>query len=260
MRKVVGWMVFLWLAVLLSPSLLAARQLMVWAVVREEGGSDLFFSQEEENGWSEPECLFSTPHLIRHPTVVGNREQMIWVAWQEVTPSQEFMWQRIRDRGRWQNQERLQLSAGGDEDPVLFVDSTDTVWLVWSGLEGNDREIFAASWLGERWGERKRLSHNPAGPDKHPLVIRAADGGLLVSWSGFDGSLYRHRKARLVGTHWELERDGDERKRQAYLSGLGKQSPVLPPAKLLGPVQLSLFSTATGIATPYVFNQKLSVQ
>jgi lysophospholipase L1-like esterase len=67
-------------------------------------------------------------------------------------------------------------------NPDAAVDAVGSIWLTWSGYDGQDYRIYLTRWTGTGWAPETAVSESE-GPNLFPSLGLDADGYPLVSWT-----------------------------------------------------------------------------
>jgi len=96
--------------------------------------------------------------------------------------------------------------------PKLLAGKRRDIWVLWTGRDKAQDEIFVSRFQGRTWSIPESLNKNGRYPHFGPAVGAGYDGNPWVAWSAYDGRSYQ-----LYGTNWngagwseeELISDGD---------------------------------------------------
>ena len=94
--------------------------------------------------------------------------------------------------------------------PSAIVDGNGDTWLVWSGTDQTDDDIFFSRWKNGHWTSPLRVNTDDHWPDILPQLSLTSTGMPQVTWSGYDGNKYSAFFMQWTGTNWGPERVADE--------------------------------------------------
>jgi lysophospholipase L1-like esterase len=106
-----------------------------------------------------------------------------WAFWSVTSgPSGEIAY-RVFKHGAWTAPALVPRETNWPAlNPDAAVDGGGTVWLTWSGYDGQDFRIYLSRWTGTGWAPEIPVSENP-GPNLFPSLGFGQDGSPLVVWT-----------------------------------------------------------------------------
>ncbi|MFQ6001239.1 MAG: GDSL-type esterase/lipase family protein, partial [Anaerolineae bacterium] len=180
-----------------------------WAVWEERGpdetGSEIYLAFWDGRGWSVPQLVISASggHA---PVIAFDGSGGGWLVWNE----DGGLFYSRRDGDAWGLKREIDTSPSTrDRSPSLAVDPQGVLWLVWSGFDGTDEEIFFSRWEGGGWERAQRVNRDDASPylyDGSPHLAIGGDGRPWLVWVGDGGGLDDEIfYARWEGDGWSEE-------------------------------------------------------
>ncbi|MEA2115038.1 MAG: hypothetical protein U9P36_06615, partial [Thermodesulfobacteriota bacterium] len=73
--------------------------------------------------------------------------------------------------------------------------------------DGGLDDVYSVYWTGEEWSEPVKVNRDDDFPDILPEITIGADGGVVVSWQGYNGDQYVTSFSRWNGTGWSPEQE-----------------------------------------------------
>ena len=125
------------------------------------------------------------------PQIIVDFNNHIWVFWNETNRGKDEIFYRIFDRFNWSPLSKVnQKKSFPQLSPKVTLDQKGIIWLVWSGYDGQDYEIFCRFWDGKKWAEEISLTKNSQKNDVFPTVAVVSNDIPIVVWaqSAKDGS------------------------------------------------------------------------
>lgn len=117
------------------------------------------------------------------PRILCDSAGNIWAFWTKVTPDGEQVFASVFDGAGWSGEQPMTSGPAGPRiTPRAAAGRDGTVWLVWSGYDGRDYEIFARLWDGRNWSAPAALTDNSGENDVFPSVDLAFGALPVVSW------------------------------------------------------------------------------
>jgi len=117
------------------------------------------------------------------PKILFDAEGSPWALWNVTSgPSGEIVY-RVFKQGEWTAPAIVPREMKWPAlNPDAAVDGRGTVWLTWSGYDGQDYRIYLSRWTGTGWATETPVSANP-GPNLFPSLGFDSDGSPLVVWT-----------------------------------------------------------------------------
>ena len=99
----------------------------------------------------------------------------------------------------------IPTNTSSDLAASTIVDANGDTWLVWSGTDSTDDDIYYARWKEGRWTIPQRVNSDNDWPDIQPELSLNTTGLPQVTWNGFDGQVYRQFNSEWDGKKWNPE-------------------------------------------------------
>jgi len=125
------------------------------------------------------------------PQIIADRNNQIWIFWNGTTGKEDEIFYRVFDRFNWSPIcKAVQKKNFPKLNPKITLDQKGNIWVVWSGYDGEDYEIFCQFWDGEKWADEIRVTNNSLKNDVCPSVEVLSKNVPIVVWaqSEKDGS------------------------------------------------------------------------
>jgi len=132
--------------------------------------------------WSEPLDLSNSKvNSSLNPCIVINKDNMVFVFWEEhIADSSDIVYQRYED-GKWLNEpENLTNSPGLSKKPSSIETPDNNIHLVWEEKEDNQIYYLRYKISAGKWGDITRLT-STSGVSRDPFIIDF--NGLYVFFS-----------------------------------------------------------------------------
>lgn len=162
----------------------------------------IHFSRYAGRNWSSPLLLSDGQNEEILPTVGSDTHNTIWVAWSELRGVRGVIRYRVSSGEVWNEAEYLETRTISDLAPSIAVDAAGVTWMVYSGSDGTQDDIFAVRWLGDRWSSPEMVHPGNGAPDILPRISIHTDGHPVVSWQGFTGSRYQTLCSQWIDGAW----------------------------------------------------------
>jgi hypothetical protein len=144
-----------------------------------------------------------------HLTVSSDNK--LYLVWGSEIDGEREVNMKVWDGWKWETVESNlgQFVVAGWESPYMAAAQDGALYLVWSQVYNDSREIYLVKWDGKQWMEVSPGSASERGISQsyslseNPRVAVAADGALYVSWQTAD----HHKIKHWDGTMWtEIEK------------------------------------------------------
>lgn len=203
-----------------NASVADAVALLVWAERDDHGRYAMQISQYDGRRWTEPLRIADGDDEQILPAVGSNDQGDVWVAWTELHGLFGVIRYRVALRGVWSAPATLASNTLSDMAPSVTVDADGQAWMVFSGSDGSQDDIFVARWVDAGWSRPERIHPENNVPDILPRIFRDAGGRPVVQWRNFDGEAYQYVVSRRSPVGWSTPEPA-----RTILSGLGVPGP-----------------------------------
>ncbi len=151
------------------------------------GNEEVYYKKSTDGGdtWSTAKRLTSTSGNSSEASLVADPSGHLHVAWYDSTPgNEEVYYKKSTDGGNtWSTAKRLTWNSGSSRRPVLAVDPSGHLHVVWyDSTPGNWQVYYKKSTNeGSTWTESKRLTWS-SGFASDPALAIDPSGHLHVVW------------------------------------------------------------------------------
>ena len=151
------------------------------------GFSEIYYRRTADAGatWSTTKRITWTAGDSFDPALAIDATDAIHLVWYDDTPGNlEVYYKKTTNGGKtWSPTDRLNWTSGSSQRPVIAVDSTDAVHLVWSDDTPGDDEIYYKKSTngGTSWSMAQRLTWT-SGSSRYPAMAIDADDAIHVVW------------------------------------------------------------------------------
>ena len=125
--------------------------------------------------------------------------------WSEIAGLNGRLHYRRYDQGHWIPAKHIQTKTSSDLAASAITDRNGDVWLVWSGTDETDDDIYFIRWQSGEWTQPARVNTDDEKPDILPQLVLNNKGLPQVTWSGFDGERYVTFASDWSGSSWSVE-------------------------------------------------------
>jgi BNR repeat-like domain len=165
------------------------------------------FAQVAQADWQPVKRLTWTAADSRWPKIAVDSKKNIHLIWNEfLADGYEVYYRKSTDGGAsWLTARRLTVTEGNSQSPVIAVDSSDKLHVVWDGSAPGNNELFYKRSLdrGATWSGNKRLTWTATVSSAPDIVVDSADR-LHLFWSEYisgKGEVF-YKKSTDGGTTW----------------------------------------------------------
>ena len=181
---------------------------LVWADFTP-GKSEIYYKRSTNAGstWSGARRLTWTSGYSRCPAVAIDSNKRIHVVWHDDTPGNyEIYYIRSTNGGlTWSAVNRLTWNAGSSSDPIIAIDSENSIHVVWYDETSGNPEVNykKSSDGGTTWSSVKRLTFN-SGWSQYPVIaVDSGDTPHLLWHDDPNGNLeIYYKRSTDGGTTW----------------------------------------------------------
>ena len=173
------------------------------------GNYEIYYKKSSDAGlnWTTTKRLTFTSGYSGSPAIAVDASLNLHVVWQDNTyGNYEVLYKKSTDWGvTWTAGKRLTLTSGGSNNPVIAVDATGNLHVVWYDNTPGNEEIFYSKSKdkGVTWTAGKRLTWTSGGSEI-PAIGVDSSGNLHVVWrddTPGNSEVY-HKKSTDGGTTW----------------------------------------------------------
>ncbi|MFB0565080.1 MAG: GDSL-type esterase/lipase family protein [Candidatus Aminicenantaceae bacterium] len=142
------------------------------------------------------------------PRVIVDLNNNVWIFWSGKGGGEEEIFCRAFDYFSWSPLYKInQSNKYPHVNPSVAVDQKGFIWLVWSGYDGQDYEIYFSYWNQEKWSEEIKITDNSQKNDVFPSVSVISNSIPIVSWAQSFGGQCHIKIKFLENNTWSKEID-----------------------------------------------------
>jgi hypothetical protein len=141
--------------------------LIVWSQ-SDPGLYSLQMSRKQNNRWSAPEIIEESDRSIPLPVFSEKKNDFIFVVWTELNGDKGRIRCKIKRDGAWGSVQEMMTVTSCDMAPVSIIDSSGVPWIVWSGTDETDDDIYFSRWMDNQWQQPERVNEDDGWPDFIP--------------------------------------------------------------------------------------------
>lgn len=136
------------------------------------------------DSWALPAIVCEHEYWDWHPTVGGDGNGKVWVAWQSMRDNHEGydIYISLWNGSGWNAAEMMTSGDPYDVQPAMSGGQGHS-WLVWQKWDGGDPDIAGRMWTGAEWTTEESIADTD-GSERYPDV----------AWNGNGYGLVYHRK------------------------------------------------------------------
>jgi lysophospholipase L1-like esterase len=203
------------LSTVVSPTMIAAPDGKIWTAWVADNGNDWEINASQGDGrtWQPPQVVWSDPgRWDTSPSLAVDANGVAWLAWSSSSGTDDTLHVSHWTGDGWATPIDVPAeSTVPNREPVLAAGPDGGLWLAWVGFDGNDDEIYAASWNGVTWSTPQRVNGDDADPaayDTQPRLAVGPDGDVWAAWTGHQKFL----DTEIFCSRWDGRRWGAEEK------------------------------------------------
>ena len=210
---IIGCMlVFLPASINAQENQLFADTQIVWSE-KENGQSRVFTSRFEKDVWSNRVQLSSPNQSAVYPAISTGPNSITWVVWTVLQgKNSDLFFTTSLEKGGWAEPAQIITNLSSNSAAMITVDRENTPWVVWSGFDGQDDEIFFTRWNGASWDIPLMVNDDNFTPDIIPSMALNDEGFPVIRWLGFAENGYVLLAKEWNGYGWDeivVERSQD---------------------------------------------------
>jgi len=173
-----------------SPAIVAGSSGKLHVVWQDNtpGNYEIYYKKSTDEGatWSTNKRLTYNSGGSRFPTIGVDSSGTLHVVWQDDTPGNfEIYYKKSTDGGiSWAANKRLTSTQGGSETPVIGIDSSGNLHVVWGDDTPGNYEIYYRKSIdgGATWSTSKRLTWI-SGISYSPDIAIDSNNRIHVVWT-----------------------------------------------------------------------------
>jgi len=159
---------------------------IVWSQEKSSGYSEIYYKRSIDGGasWLPPTRLTWNSGRSFYPSIAAEATNYVYIVWQDESPGNfEVFYKRSINGGTsWSAPTRLTWNSGDSEDPIVAVDSTGIVHVVWRDTSYGNTEILykRSSNHGFSWSAPTRLTWSSANSYSPAVAVDSGNGVHVV--------------------------------------------------------------------------------
>jgi BNR repeat-like domain len=173
------------------------------------GNFEIFYRKSNDGGatWEASRRLPLTSGQSIAPDIVAQSSGNIHVVWADDTPgNNEIYYKKSSNLGtNWEDTRRLTWTPGGSDTPLLVLDASDNLHLIWQDSTPFDSEIYykKSTNQGKTWTTAKQITWAAGGTFPTGLAADSSDN-LHVVWANSSSAGYEifYKKSTDGGASW----------------------------------------------------------
>ena len=118
------------------------------------------------------------------PQIIIDLNNHIWAFWTGIDGGEEEIFYRVFDQDEWSQLYRInQHNNFPSLEPSVVQDHKGFIWLIWSGYDGQDYEIFGTYWNGQKWSDEIKITNNHLNNDVFSSIFFTSENIPVVIWT-----------------------------------------------------------------------------
>lgn len=164
---------------------------VVWAEGNGED-SEIYICKRELGKWLGKEQLTDNDTADFSPYIALDKDGNPWIVWIEDDGVNTAVYSRYWNGKAWSNIYQVDsVDLFSDTFPSITIDNKNVPYVVWSGSDGKDDDVYISSWNGLRWEPEEMINIDDNSPDFMPVVTeQPGKDELIISWMGYNGKRY----------------------------------------------------------------------
>lgn len=173
------------------------------------GNSEIYYKKSTNGGvvWSATKRLSWNAQTSSDPAIAVDSSDTIHVVWYDLSPGvAEIFYKKSTDAGgNWSSTQRLTWNSNASFEPIVAVDSSDTIHLAWYNYIVAQTEIFYKKSTdgGSSWSASNRLTWN-TGASQDPAIALDSSDNIHLAWQNWtpDGTEIFYKRSTNGGANW----------------------------------------------------------
>jgi hypothetical protein len=143
----------------------------------------------------------ANPEEHDYPSVCVTRQGVVWIAWQAYQDRGDQVYVRYSTPAGWAQPVRLVEEKGDIFRTAVEEDAEGKIWVVWSERTGEDWDLYARTFDGQKWTARQKLT-DADHPNIFHRLIADPTGALHLVWIGYRDGQSHVLLSTLRGNQW----------------------------------------------------------
>jgi len=196
-----------------TPSLVIDPQGTAWVTWTRwrEGQKDIYIAHWTGSRWTLPQKV-NSPRVTSNlsPQIVLDHQDRPWIFWAGFDGTDDDIYYSYWNGQGWQPEARVNFNdTVPDVTPSATVDETGTIWVAWSGFDGETYRIYFSYWTLAGWAPEALVTSrrdDPSGPPSSSETSPSISAGFskypLLAWSSAEGPQRKISLSRWDGSLW----------------------------------------------------------
>ena len=177
---------------------------MVWAAsdgVRHA----IYISTWSNNTWSAPVKVTTDNTDNITPCIDVAADGTKYLVWTTVDTKGHRIRYAVFNGNAWSAPQELPQQPEGANAPFVAVDDAGVVWVVFTGNDGVDDDIYCSRLVKGTWSKAARVHAPNQTPDMNPYIEITANNTVVATWQGFRGEGYTMLQSVWSKGKWQTE-------------------------------------------------------
>lgn len=180
----------------------AHQPLFVWL---EKNKNQIFIHTYMTSSSTQWKIVHPSLNPSSSPLIHVDHFQRIWIFWVGHLDGQDDIYSTYFDGINWSTPHCLtDANPYPDLLPQVKEDDQGNLWLVWTGYDGHDYEIFSRRFEGNRWSETLPITNNQIGDTSPTLLI--LDSTPFIFWAQSSQKSSSIKVSTWRGNRWSAPR------------------------------------------------------
>ena len=177
---------------------------MVWA---EKDGlrHEVFYSSWDGENWSDPIRVTNDDSDNVAPCIDAATDGKKHLVWMSVDVTGHRVKHAAFDGAKWSDSQQIPSLPAVSGAPFVAIGENDEVWVVFSGNNGEDDDIFTTRLVDGEWTNYQQVNADNESPDIHPFVEVDNDNKVRITWQGYRESGYVTLQSMWREGKWQPE-------------------------------------------------------
>jgi hypothetical protein len=159
----------------------------------------------EKNTWSTPVKVTDDEYRNGHPTIDAGADGSKLLAWVAGSGANYKIHYSVGTEGIWSKAAVIPSSLKVNLAPSVLIDTAGQKWVVWSGDDGGQDEIYFSRYIGNSWTVPALVNTPNEVPDVLPEISLNGDNIPQVTWTGYRNGAYVRLQSTWQGNSWSAE-------------------------------------------------------
>lgn len=168
---------------------------------------EIFCSFWNGSSWKKAEQLTEQFSGNSSPAVALDKNGNPWLVWAGWDGIKTSIFCRHFDGKNWSNITQADdVDIYSDTTPSITIDKNNTPWVIWSGSDGKDDDIYVSRWDGRKWVSPVMINTDDTTPDVMPVISADEQNNIIAAWCGFSADRYKLFYSKMSNNKWSDEK------------------------------------------------------